>query len=174
LLERLFGPTGVQGGCWCAFFRMTGPEFRVTDAEEHRAHVRAEVAAGKPVGLIAVLDGEPGGWVAVSPRLDNPRLARSKVAAPPDDTTAGVWSVTCFYVHRRARRQGLSKALLVAAVRHAVQHGARIVEGYPVQVQGPRAAADLYHGTVDTFAAAGFELVERRGANRALMRTAAR
>ncbi|MEU3770092.1 hypothetical protein AB0E55_33950 [Amycolatopsis keratiniphila] len=48
--------------------------------------------------------------------------------------------------------------------------GARTVGGYPVEVFGKRPGADLYHGTVSTFAKAGFELVERRPPSRALMR----
>ncbi|ANN20540.1 GCN5 family acetyltransferase [Amycolatopsis orientalis] len=170
LFERLFGPGGVQGGCWCAFFRLTGPEFKRAGKDGRKAHVRGEAAAGKPLGLLALADDdEPVGWVAVSPRPDNPRLARSPVAASAGDQ-AGVWSVTCFYIDRKARRQGLSGALLRAAVEFAARRGARAVEGYPVEVLGKRPGADLYHGTVSMFEKAGFELVERRPPARALMR----
>ncbi|UUV35268.1 GNAT family N-acetyltransferase [Amycolatopsis roodepoortensis] len=169
LFERLFGPGGVQGGCWCAFFRLTGPAFKQAGTDGRKAHVRAEVAAGKPLGLLALADDEPLGWVAVSPRPDNPRLERSPVAASAGDH-AGVWSVTCFYVGRKSRRQGLSAALLRAAVDYAAERGARVVEGYPVEVLGKRPGADLYHGTVSMFAKAGFDLVECRPPARALMR----
>ncbi|MER6663418.1 GNAT family N-acetyltransferase [Amycolatopsis japonica] len=134
LFERLFGPGGVQGGCWCAFFRLTGPEFKQAGKDGRKAYVRDEVAAGKPLGLLALADDEPVGWVAVSPRLDNPRLAKSPVAASPGDHT-GVWSVTCFYIGRKSRRQGLSAALLRAAVGFAAgrgpvpRHGERFREG---------------------------------------------
>lgn len=30
-----------------------------------KAHVRAEAAAGKPLGLLALVDDEPLGWLAV-------------------------------------------------------------------------------------------------------------
>lgn len=169
LFERLFGPGGVQGGCWCAFFRLTGPEFKRAGKDGRKAHVRGEAAAGKPLGLLALDGDEPLGWVAVSPRLDNPRLAKSPVAASGEDPV-GTWSVTCFYIARKGRRQGISGALLRAAVDYAAGHGARLVEGYPVDVQGKRPPADLYHGTVSMFESAGFELVERRPPARALMR----
>ncbi|WP_233629572.1 hypothetical protein [Amycolatopsis sp. WAC 04197] len=123
LFERLFGPGGVQGGCWCAFFRLTGPEFKQAGKDGRKAHVRDEVAAGKPLGLLALADDEPVGWVAVSPRLDNPRLARSPVAASPGDHT-GVWSVTCFYIGRKSRRQGVSAA-----------------KGFPPPCCGPRSTS---------------------------------
>jgi len=52
-------------------------------------------------------------------------------------------------------------ALLAAAVEHAVAHGAAVVEGYPVDpAQRPKAGpADLYHGTLGLFLAAGFTVV---------------
>jgi GNAT superfamily N-acetyltransferase len=175
LLEKLFGPGGVQGGCWCAFFRMTSGDFRRTSPREHHALVRAEVGAGKPFGLLALRSGDPIGWVAVSPRLDNVRLRTSQIAAPASREQArdlaDTWSVTCFFIHRKARRTSLSARLLAAAVDYASARGARFVEGYPVDPEdAKRESASLYHGTVGTFAGAGFELVERRGTRRALMR----
>ncbi|WP_020662557.1 GNAT family N-acetyltransferase [Amycolatopsis benzoatilytica] len=167
LFEQLFGPGGVQGGCWCSFFRLSGPDYKAAGRDGRKEHVRAEARAGKPLGLLAIVDGEPLGWVAVSPRADNARTARSRVMA--SDEPGAVWSVTCFYLDRRARRQGLATALLAAAVDYAAELGAESVEGYPVS-GGNRAAADLYHGTVRMFLDAGFDLVEERGTARALVR----
>ncbi|MEU4668753.1 GNAT family N-acetyltransferase [Amycolatopsis sp. NPDC023774] len=167
LFERLFGPGGVQGGCWCAFFRLTGPEFKAAGPDGRKAHVRGEAGSGVPLGLLAVVDGEPLGWVAVSPKPDNPRLARSTVAASAEP--GNVWALTCFYVDRRGRRQGLAAELLHAAVEYAAERGADVVEGYPVAA-GDRPPADLYHGTLGLFTRANFEVVERRGAARALVR----
>ncbi|MEV8608753.1 GNAT family N-acetyltransferase [Amycolatopsis sp. NPDC051373] len=167
LFEQLFGPGGVQGGCWCAFFRLVGPDFKAAGRDGRKAHVRGEAESGVPLGLLAVVDGEPLGWVAVSPKPDNPRLARSPVAASAEP--GNVWAVTCFYVDRRGRRQGLATELLHAAVEYAAAHGADVVEGYPVAA-GDRPPADLYHGTLGLFTRADFAVVERRGAARALVR----
>jgi len=167
LFERLFGPGGVQGGCWCAFFRLAGPDYTAAGREGRKEHVRAEARDGKPLGLLGIVDGEPLGWVAVSPRKDNPRLARSRVMA--SDEPGAVWAITCFYIHRRGRRRGLATALLRAAVDYAAEQGAESVEGYPVEV-GTRSAADLYHGTTGMFTDAGFEVAEKRGPARALVR----
>ncbi|WP_409183273.1 GNAT family N-acetyltransferase [Amycolatopsis sp. VS8301801F10] len=168
LFEQLFGPGGVQGGCWCTFFRLANQDYRAAGREGRKEHLRAEARDGKPLGLLGIVDGEPLGWVAVSPRKDNPRLASSRVMA--SDEPGAVWSVTCFYLHRRGRRRGLATALLRAAVDYAVEQGAETVEGYPVE-PGPRStSSDLYHGTTGMFADAGFEVVEKRGAARALVR----
>ncbi|MYW97481.1 GNAT family N-acetyltransferase [Amycolatopsis rubida] len=165
--EQLFGPGGVRGGCWCAFFRLAGPDFKAAGREGRKGHVRTEAQDGKPLRFLGIVDGEPLGWVAVPPRKDNPRLARSRVMA--SDEPGAVWSITCFYIHRRGRRRGLATALLRAGVDYAVEEGVEAVEGYPVS-DGTRSAADLYHGTTGMFADAAFEVVEKRGPARALVR----
>ena len=167
MFERLFGPGGVQGGCWCTFFRLANQDYKAAGRDGRKEHIQAETQDGKPLGLLGIVDGEPLGWVAVSPRKDNPRLVRSRVMA--SDEPGAVWSVTCFYIHRNGRRRGLATALLRAAVDYAAEQGAESVEGYPVEV-GTRSSSDLYHGTIGMFADAGFEVVEKRGLARALVR----
>ena len=44
-----------------------------------------------------------------------------------------VWSVACFFVASKFRRQGTTLGLLRAAVSYARSHGANVVEGYPVE-----------------------------------------
>jgi GNAT superfamily N-acetyltransferase len=172
LLERLFGPNGAQSGCWCTWFFQTNAEMRANGSAGNKELLHARVRSEVPVGLIAIDDEErPVGWVAVAPRLGYSRLARTRIAAPVDDDLTDVWSVTCFFIHRTARRRGVGAVLLEHAVRYAREHGARSVEGYPVDTGGAKkGSGDLYHGTLGMFTDAGFELVERRGANRALVR----
>lgn len=65
-------------------------------------------------------------------------------------------------MRREFRRQGLSERLLDAAIDHARTHGARVVEGYPVDTDATRASANsLFHGALSTFEAAGFAEVAR-------------
>jgi GNAT superfamily N-acetyltransferase len=83
-----------------------------------------------------------------------------------------VWSVSCFVVSPGQRRTGVAGALLAAAVGHAFAHGAVVVEGYPVDpVQRPKAGpADLYHGTLGLFLAAGFRVDSDAVPGRAVVR----
>lgn len=172
LFEELFGPNGLQGGCWCAYFRMTAREFDRSTPTEHKQHVRQVVRANRPFGLLAVLDGQAQGWIAVAPRLDNSRLKKSRVArVPEDEDLSDIWSITCFYTRRGTRRGGITGVLLHAAVKYATDHGARAVEGYPVDASiGKLASGDLYHGELQTFLNGGFELIEHSGTRRALVR----
>ncbi|HEX8865201.1 MAG TPA: GNAT family N-acetyltransferase [Lentzea sp.] len=173
LAEALFSSSKTVEWCFCTWFMQTNAEMKGGD---NRDVLRARL--GSPIGLLAVSgsgeavsdSGGAVGWVAVAPRASYSRLGRSKITAPVSEDISGVWSVTCFYVRRSARRQGVTSLLLDAAVEHAAKAGARAVEGYPVDTEGRALqAGELYHGRLAMFLDAGFELVERRGTRRALV-----
>lgn len=168
-LETLFGANKTVGGCWCVWFMRDNKDVQAGWGAANKAFLRDQL--GSPLGLVALADDRPLGWVAVAPHSTYPRLARSKVTT--SDADADTWSVTCFFVRRDARRQGLARTLVDAAVDFARERGAVAVEGHPVDTEGERRPADdLYHGTLEMFLAAGFTLVERRGTRRALVRKA--
>jgi GNAT superfamily N-acetyltransferase len=127
------------------------------------------VEAGETPGLLAYCDGEPVGWCALAPREAYPRLERSRILKPVD--AEPVWSVTCFFVARPFRRRGVTVALLKAAVAYAKAHGARIVEGYPVEPKGTRMPDPfVYTGLASAFRKTGFVEVLRRSQTRPIMR----
>ncbi|TDV36865.1 GNAT family N-acetyltransferase [Actinophytocola oryzae] len=168
-LEKLFSANKTVGGCWCCWYLRPRAEADAGWGEGNRDFLHARVDEKAPLGLLAIEDGEPLGWVAVAPRPAYPRLATSRITR--SDAGPETWSVTCFFVHRNARRRGLTRLLLDAAVDYARERGARAVEGHPVDTEGEkRASGDLYHGTLTTFLSSGFELLERRGTRRALVR----
>jgi GNAT superfamily N-acetyltransferase len=168
--ERLFGPRGACAGCFCRWWKATRAEFDAGRGKGNLSAMRREVRGGAVPGILAYDDEGPVGWCAVEPREAYPRLARSRTLAPVDD--APVWSVTCFFVARRARRTGVTAVLLEAAARHARASGARILEGYPVDPRGETADAWLYTGLASTFERAGFVEAARRSPTRPVMRKA--
>ncbi len=122
--------------------------------------------AGRAPGLVAYRGDEAVGWVSLGPREDYDRIVHSSVLAPIDDRP--VWSIVCFVVGRRARRQGVAAAMLEAAVGYAAEHGATLVEAYPADTSAGRIpSANAYHGTLSMFKKAGFAEVARRRANKA-------
>ena len=124
--------------------------------------LKALVDANQTPGLLAYVDDEPVGWVAVAPRSEYPRLDRSTKLKPIDDQP--VWSITCFYVRSDHRRQGVAQELIAAAVDHARSQGAETVEGYPIDpaVVKSVSSASIFTGTLPMFEAAGFQEVARR------------
>ncbi len=167
-LEALFAPDPICRCCWCMWWRVRRAEFHRSGSATLRASMRDIVTRGEVPGLLAYLDGVPVGWVSVGPREAFPVLARSPQLKPVDDTP--VWSVVCFSVARDHRRQGLSSALLQAAVDYARAQGAAIVEGYPVREIRGAADGVSFTGVLSTFLAAGFEVVADRGGRRVMVR----
>lgn len=154
-VEHALTGGGDGGSCWCQWWMLRAKEFDATTNEQRRALLRDDVTSSPASGLVVYVDGTPAGWVKVSPRPQQPRLARTR-------NFQLVWAITCFVVRREYRRQGLSERLLDAAVDHARTHGARVIEGYPVDTDATRASSNsLFHGALSTFLTAGFVEVAR-------------
>jgi GNAT superfamily N-acetyltransferase len=168
-LETLFGARGACGGCWCMVWRLPRREFERGKGAGNRAALAQLVASGAEPGLLAYHAGPPIGWCAVAPRDAYPALDRSRLFKPVDDTP--VWSISCLFVARPFRRRGVTVLLLRAAVAHAGQQGARVVEGYPVEPRSPEAPPVFaWTGIASAFTAAGFVEVARRSETRPIMR----
>lgn len=186
-VRTVFGTRGDPSTCWCQFFKVDAAAWK---AKNHAAAfeqalcdqvdaARASRSAGP--GVIAYLgtdaEGwEPVGWAAIEPRPVYPRVLAGRMmpgTAEPDSSDAGVWAVTCFVVRVGFRRRGVASALLAGAVDQARRGGARIVEAYPVDTAGEKvSSADLYHGPLSAFEAAGFEITGRPVEGRAVVRRA--
>jgi GNAT superfamily N-acetyltransferase len=168
-VKRLFETNSICRGCFCMFWRARGKAYSGAWGSRNRAAFRRIVMKGPPPGLLAYLGKEPVGWCALAPREDYVRLEYSKVLAPVDDRKP--WSVTCFFVAREHRGEGLTVALLRAASEHARKRGAEILEGYPTDTRGARASSPwVFTGLLSAFTKAGFREVERRSKTRPIMR----
>jgi GNAT superfamily N-acetyltransferase len=156
-LVELFERRGPRGGhrnapaygCWCMYWRDRALEH----GEPKKRALEELVRAGREPGLVAYDDREPVGWVSIAPRESYPVLLRSPQYRPRDDDQH-VWSVVCFVVDRDARGRGVTAALLDAAVAHACQSGATIVEAYAHNTK-----SDDYMGWRDLYLAHGFDIV---------------
>lgn len=172
-LEALFGARGACGGCWCMTWRLSRSQFEEQKGPGNKRAFRKIVASGHPPGVLAYAGKQPVGWCAVAPREVYPALGRSRVLGPVDEQP--VWSVSCFFVAREFRGQGVTVPLLQAAVKFARSQGAKIVEGYPQDLgQGTLPAAFVWTGLLPTFTAAGFKEVARRSPKRPIVRMSGR
>lgn len=168
-LEKLFGPRGAIGGCWCMWWRIKRAEFEQQQGDGNRQAMHDIVKSGKVPGILAYAGGQPIAWCSVAPREDYPVLGRSPNLKPIDDQP--VWSVVCFFLAKPFRHQGLSVKILEAALEYAHSNGASIVEGYPIAPKKDH-APDIYAftGIVSTFQKAGFVEAVRRSETRPIMR----
>lgn len=170
----LFSSASITRGCWCMYFIATTAEFRDGwRSGRNREHFE-QLAAGcdAPVGLLAYRDGEPVGWCACGPRSRYRRAVgpRARVLADRDPAEDdAVWLVPCFLTRVGHRRQGVTNALLDAAVQLASSSGAPAIEGFP-RAAGQRPSPDDFLGREEQFAAHGFTSIARPTPQRVVMR----
>jgi GNAT superfamily N-acetyltransferase len=165
----IMGEKGGCGGCWCMSWRVAPKVFRAQSGDGNKKVMHKLVKAGEPIGVIGYYKDEPIGWCAVAPREKYPRLENSKVLAPVDHQP--VWSVTCFFIAKEFRRQGLSSEFLKSAISYAKKMKANVVEGYPsVPYDKNIPAAFAWTGIPSAFEKAGFKEAARRSKSRPIMR----
>jgi len=124
---------------------------------------------------VAYVDGEPAGWVAVEPRPAYPKLRTLRVpwtGRSEDKDDANVWAVTCFVVRKGYRGRGLTYLLAEATVDHALERGARALEGYAMLTEPGKEITwgELHVGAAQVFENAGFKEVAHPTPRRVIMR----
>ncbi|MGW6442086.1 GNAT family N-acetyltransferase [Lentzea sp. NPDC055074] len=160
--------------CHCQRYKVKGWIWRDSTQDERVEAHSSQSASGS--GLVAYVDGEPAGWVAVEPRTAYAKLLGMPVpwkGRPEEDKDDdGVWAVTCFVVRKGFRRKGLTYELATATVEHARSHGARAVEAYPMVADPANTVTwgELHVGARQVFEEAGFVQVTHPTKRRFVMR----
>ena len=149
LVER---HNGVWGGCWCIGFHPEGSE-RGTD---HRGQKERRVRDGRAHAAL-VFDGDLCvGWCQFGspdelPRIKFGRAYREVANDPPD------WRITCFFVDKAHRRQGIARVGLAGALDQIARAGGGLVEAISEVTTGREAAGRfLFSATVELFEDLGF------------------
>jgi len=129
------------------------------------------VQKGKAHGILAFVGEEPVGWCSFGPRSDFPSLESVRVYNRSD--IGDVWSIPCFFIHRKWRGKGLSRGLLRAAVEAMRTKGVKIVEAYPSTTtqDGRRpSASGAFTGPIKIFEEFGFKTIQSTNPLKPLMR----
>jgi GNAT superfamily N-acetyltransferase len=178
-LQAVFG-RGGPAKCQCQRIKLGDHDWYAMPVEDRAHRLREETDCGHPEadrtsGMVAYLDDEPVGWVAVEPRAHYRRLRGSSVpwagrTQDPDDPD--VWAIVCFAIRPGYRGQGLTRPLAAAAVEFARAHGAKAVEGYPMLRRAGQVVSwgEMNVGSRSTFAAAGLREVSHPTTRRLVMR----
>jgi GNAT superfamily N-acetyltransferase len=178
-LQTVFGRAGAAR-CQCQRIKLGDHDWFRMPVEARAHRLREETDCGHPesratTGMVAYLDGEPVGWVAVEPRANYRRLRGSSVPwagrnEDPDDPD--VWAIVCFAIRAGYRRRRLTRPLAEAAVEYARANGAKAVEAYPMVPQTGHSISwgEMNVGSRNTFLAAGLREVNRPTARRIVMR----
>lgn len=167
--EILMGDKGGCGNCWCMYFRLPYKEFQENKPGGNKELIKQLVKKGLPQGLIASLDGQPVGWIALAPREDYMKLENSRVFKRIDDKP--VWSITCFFIKKEFRHKGLSQQLIKAAIDYAKKKKIRTLEAYPAIPYAEKVPHPfLWVGVLSSFIKNGFKIVHQHSKSRAMVR----
>src|SRR5262249_15700181 len=126
-------------------------------------------------GLVAYVDGEPAGWVAVEPRPAYPKLRTTRIpwhGRSEDKDDQGIWAVTGFAGRKGFRGRGLPYPLARATIDFARQRGARAIEAYPMIAPPGKVITwgETHVGVRQVFEEAGFTEVSHPTLRRVVMR----
>jgi GNAT superfamily N-acetyltransferase len=167
LVER---HNGVWGGCWCLSFHPKYPE-RGQSVEGNRALKQRLVDEGRAHAALVFDADRAVGWCQYGTPEELPNIYHRKeyevgLVEPPD------YRLTCFFVDRDYRRDGVSAVALRGALDLIAEAGGGVVEAYPQDTQGDKVNASfLYNGTRGLFEQTGFEYERTKGKNHCVMRT---
>ena len=155
---------GVWGGCWCMAFHEEGVGHGKT-AAQNRTEKEQRVRAGRAHAAL-VYDGPTAvGWcqfgsVDELPRIKHKREYQNGLDQLPD------WRITCFFVDREYRGQGIASLALAGALDEIARLGGGSVESYPEDVEGRSTSGSFLHNaTLSLFERLGFRRVRRLGKN---------
>jgi GNAT superfamily N-acetyltransferase len=163
---------GVWGGCWCMGFHPEGvgkhktPEQNRTEKElrvnEDRAHAALVYEGDACVGWCQF--GVPDEL----PRIKSKRAYEAGLDGPDDRPD---WRITCFYVNKGQRGQGIAAAALAGALDEIARLGGGTVESYPEDTSDRKVSGSFLHnGTLAMFEQLGFERIRLIGKSRWVVR----
>src|SRR6266540_1081342 len=125
---------GIWGGCWCVAFHLKRSEEKQWTGK-HRALKERLVRANQSHAALVYDGADIVGWCQFGPPVELPgRMSGyGKLdEAPPD------WRITCFFVDRDHRKEGVARAALEGALRIIAIKGGGTVDGYPIDTRGNR------------------------------------
>jgi len=154
-VRTMVGPKDPTSSvCWCLSHRIPAKDNRALAGPERGAYVEALTRKRTKPGVLAYDGDEPAGWAAVAPRADT-TYARSRQIPHLDDLP--VWSLWCIRVRPGHRGKGVSHALIAGAVDFARDHGAPVIEAYPLDNGDAKVDTTMaYAGIRSNFERAGF------------------
>ena len=160
---------GVWGGCWCTWFHKSKDHPRLPN-EDNKAYKKRLVSEGQTHASL-VFDGDKAiGWCQFGTPSELPAIYHKKQVEVSDYVMPD-YRITCFFVDRDYRQQGVAKIALEGALDLISMAGGGIVEGYPEETKGEKTSSSfLYSSTANMFKECGFELIRDKGKKHTVMR----
>lgn len=158
---------GVFGGCWCTWFHTFSADKTYT-ADGNRALKQRLVDEGRAHAALIFDGDEAVAWCEYGTPEELPNIYHRKQYEAELDMLPD-YRITCMFVDKKYRRNGLTAVALRGALDLISQGGGGIVEGYPHDTSGQKVSV-LYNGTRILFEQAGFTYVRPKGMKNCVMR----
>ena len=137
-----------------------------TTPAQNRANKERRVMEGSTHAAL-VLDGDTCvGWCQFGSPAELPRI-KSRKAYEAAGIRPADWRITCFFVDKARRHEGVAAAALAGALAQIAALGGGRVESYPEDTTDRKVSSSFLHNaTVAMFEEQGFERVHRIGKDR--------
>jgi GNAT superfamily N-acetyltransferase len=146
---------GIFGGCWCIAFHLEQGEGK-RGAAAYRAMKEARVQEGRAHAALVFEGPDAVGWCQFGPTAELPNI-RSKKAYEQGLQKLPDWRITCFFIDRERRGEGIATLALREALRYIGELGGGTVEAYPEDYTGEKTSNSfLCSGTLGMFEKSGF------------------
>jgi hypothetical protein len=158
------------GGCWCMRFQRSCAGRQ--PGEDNRARKQRLVNEGRAHAAL-VFDGDlVVAWCEYGTPEELPNIYhRGEYEAGMDRLPD--YRLTCLFVDRDYRHQGLAGIALHGGIDLIAQAGGGLAEAYPQDTAGQQVQASvLYNGTRNLFEQAGFDYLRPKGKYHCVMRKA--
>ncbi len=161
--HEAFADNPDWAGCYCQFYHYAAGDPRWDEAggQENRALAREGILGGRMQGYLAYADGKAVGWCNAGPKAGYIRLMSDQRLCGDDD--AHTFSIVCYVVDARLRRQGIARALLQQACADARKQHYAYAEAYPQLLEA--SDASHYHGPQSLYEEEGFRVHKELGAS---------
>lgn len=161
---------GVWGGCYCSYFH--GDTARTIKREHDGPTFKERLVAEGIAHAALVLDGDDAiAWCEYGTPLELPNIYHRKEYDSGESRPAP-WRITCFFVDRDHRRQGVAREALDGALQLIADAGGGEVVSFANElVPGKKTSSSFLHnGTRAMFEKAGFTFERHLGKRKTVMR----
>jgi ribosomal protein S18 acetylase RimI-like enzyme len=151
---------GIFGGCWCMAYHLERKQPGISYRAAKEDRVRAERAHA---ALVIDEDGSAQGWCQYGSPAELPGIKHKREYAK-DPPPPPHWRITCLFVDKRHRGQGIARAALEGALDQIAHLGGGLVEAISEVTAGREAQGRfLFSATVELFEQHGFTRVRQVG-----------
>ena len=166
--EMFLRHKGVSGGCWCMFHQLSASQFQKLDRDTRRSLHQERVTNGLATGAILYQNTNAVGWAQFGRTGNMEQILRTRklISWVEEGNQLPEWFITCLFVDKAYRKQGLQKYTLTSAIKAIELSGGGLTAGLPFDF--PDGNRPAYSGSIHLFEREGFRVAAHLG-HRALL-----